>query len=179
MRAHLLPSLACSSRMRRSSWGEKAPFLRFGRRWFDHRSRQLLPQRRSPVFFWTEFQFPSPFLFTYSTSIASSLAVHRPFLKGFPPAPPLIPDSPLKKRKEIRNWTHGFDSMARVRRGYIAHGRRTKFRLFASTFRGAHAKTCLNYYSTERWSLLIWTGPGKERFLLWIDFHILIALINN
>nr|AWI71062.1 ribosomal protein L20 [Thevetia peruviana] len=30
--------------------------------------------------------------------------------------------------------------MTRIRRGYIAHRRRTKFRLFASSFRGAHSK---------------------------------------
>lgn len=30
-------------------------------------------------------------------------------------------------------------SMTRIRRGYIARGRRTKFSLFASSFRGAHS----------------------------------------
>uniref|UniRef100_A0A7N0UYI3 Large ribosomal subunit protein bL20c n=1 Tax=Kalanchoe fedtschenkoi TaxID=63787 RepID=A0A7N0UYI3_KALFE len=38
--------------------------------------------------------------------------------------------------------------MTRIRRGYIAQRRRTKIRLFASSFRGSF-KTYSNYYSTE------------------------------
>ena len=93
MRAHLLPSLAWSSTMSLSSSGENAPFLRLGLKWLAHLSLQLFPHLDSPEFFCTEFQFPSPCLFTYSTSTASSAVVHGPFFSPWlaPPLPP-IPD---------------------------------------------------------------------------------------
>lgn len=89
MRAHLLPSWECSLRINLSSSGVKAPFFKLGRRWLVHRSRQLLPHRARPVFFCTEFQFPSPFFFTCSINTASSAAVHGPFFSTSPP--PTLP----------------------------------------------------------------------------------------
>ena len=48
----------------------------------------------------------------------------------------------MTERKEINQLFIKvlFDSMTRVRRGYIARRRRTKIRLFASTFRGTHSR---------------------------------------
>jgi len=63
-----------------SSSGENAPFLRLGLRWFAQRSLQLLPHLNNPEFLCTEFQFPSPCFFTYSTRMASSAGVQGPFL---------------------------------------------------------------------------------------------------
>lgn len=85
IRAHLLPNWACNSTMILSSSAEKFPFLRLGLRWLVHRSRQLLPHRASTERFCRAFQFPSPCLFTYSISMASSAAVHGPFFSSPPP----------------------------------------------------------------------------------------------
>lgn len=84
IRAHLFPSLAWSSMMIFSSSGVKDPFFRFGRRWFAHRNRQLLPHRSKPEFFCTAFQLPSPCFLTYSVKIASSVVVHGPFFNPLP-----------------------------------------------------------------------------------------------
>lgn len=67
-----------------SSSGVKDPFFRFGRRWFAHRRRQLLPHRSKPEFFCTAFQLPSPCFLTYSVKIASSVVVHGPFFNPLP-----------------------------------------------------------------------------------------------
>lgn len=45
-----------------------------------------------------------------------------------------------KKRNQLVIRQSFIYSMTRIRRGYIARRRRTKIRLFASTFRGAHSR---------------------------------------
>lgn len=92
IRAHLFPILAWSSMINLSSSWVNAPFLKFGLKWFAHRSLQLFPQRESPECFWTAFQLPSPCFLTYSTRSASSEDVHGPFFKRTPPPelPPLL-----------------------------------------------------------------------------------------
>nr|YP_010318335.1 ribosomal protein L20 [Setchellanthus caeruleus]ULC82827.1 ribosomal protein L20 [Setchellanthus caeruleus] len=42
--------------------------------------------------------------------------------------------------KELVIYKSLIYSMTRIKRGYIARGRRTKIRLFASSFRGAHSR---------------------------------------
>lgn len=70
--------------------GEKVPFLRLGLKWLAHLSLQLFPHLINPQFFCTAFQFPSPYVFTYSIRIASSAAVHGPFFSPRLASPPLL-----------------------------------------------------------------------------------------
>jgi hypothetical protein len=135
MRAHLLPSCAWSWAMRSSSSGEKEPFLRLGRRWLVQRRRQLLPQRSRPVTLCTAFQFPSPWCRTWSMSMASSAAVHGPFLSTTGVACSFCPvASSTCPRPSAATSSSGDDvgaapglfSMSVQRRGAAREGRRCR-----------------------------------------------------
>lgn len=96
-----------------SSSGVKDPFFRFGRRWFAHRRRQLLPHRSKPEFFCTAFQLPSPCFLTYSVKIASSVAVHGPFFNPLvsivavisPPPSILWNTTTLRSRRKKKDFS--------------------------------------------------------------------------
>ncbi|GLT27045.1 hypothetical protein SLA2020_020740 [Shorea laevis] len=76
-----------------SSSGEKAPFLRLGRKWLAHRSLQLLLQRANPVFF-------------RRRSLPHASSRNRPI--SHPPPPSMAPSSTesLLQLRHPNHYTH-------------------------------------------------------------------------